>query len=81
MWSCHLQQIDGAGEYHAEWNKSVRERKMPYDFTHMWNLRNKTKGQRKRETNQANRLLTIDSKQMVTRGEVGGGLGETGDGD
>ena len=27
---------------YAKQNKSVRERQMPYDFTHMWNLRNKT---------------------------------------
>ena len=31
----------GAREYNAKQNKSVRERQIPYDFTHMWNLRNK----------------------------------------
>ena len=36
----------GAKEYNAKQNKSVRERQIPYDFTHMWNLRNKTKEQR-----------------------------------
>ena len=25
-------------EYYAEWNKSVRERQIPYHFTYMWNL-------------------------------------------
>ena len=30
--------------YNAKWNKSVRERQIPYDFTHMWNLRNKWNG-------------------------------------
>ena len=34
--------MDRAKEYYAKWNKSVQERQMPYDFTHMWNLRNKT---------------------------------------
>ena len=29
------------GEHYAKWNKPVRERQMPYDFTHMWNLMNK----------------------------------------
>ena len=29
-------------EYYAKQNKSVRERQISYDFTHMWNLRNKT---------------------------------------
>ena len=32
--------MDGAGEHYAKWNKSVRERQIPYDFTHMWNLMN-----------------------------------------
>ena len=30
-----------AREYNAKWNKPVRERKTPYDLTHMWHLRNK----------------------------------------
>ena len=43
--------IDRARKYNAKQNKSVRERKVPSGFTHMWNLRNKwTKG--KKETNQ-----------------------------
>ena len=35
--------------YYAKQNKSVRERKISYDFTHMWNLRNKTDEHRGRE--------------------------------
>ena len=34
--------MGGAGEYYATWNKSARERQIPYDFPYMWNLRNKT---------------------------------------
>ena len=30
----------------------VRERQIPYDFTHMWNLRNKTKQTMQMETEQ-----------------------------
>jgi len=41
--------MDGAREYNAKWNKSVRERQVPYDFTHMWNLRNKTNEQRQKK--------------------------------
>ena len=26
---------------HAKQNKSVREKQIPYDFSHMWNLRKK----------------------------------------
>ena len=33
--------MDGPGEYYAKWNKPVRERQVPYDFTYMWNLMNK----------------------------------------
>ena len=33
--------MDGAGEYYAQWNKSVKERQLPYDFTNMWNVMNK----------------------------------------
>ena len=28
--------------HYAKQNKSIRERQTPYDFTHIWNLRNKT---------------------------------------
>ena len=28
-------------EYYAKENKSVREKQIPYDLTHMWNLRKK----------------------------------------
>ena len=41
--------MDGAREYYAKKNKSVRERQMPYYFIHMWNLRNKTNKEKKRE--------------------------------
>ena len=33
--------MDGPGEHYIMWNKPVRERQIPYDFTHMWNLMNK----------------------------------------
>ena len=33
--------MDGPGEHYAKRNKPVRERQIPYDFTHMWNLMNK----------------------------------------
>ena len=33
---------DGARVYYAKQNKSVRETQIPYDFTHIWNLINKT---------------------------------------
>ena len=36
--------------YYAKWNKSDRKRQVPYDFTYMWNLRNKTNKHNKTET-------------------------------
>lgn len=33
--------MDGATVFYAKWNKSVRERQIPHDLTHMWNLRKK----------------------------------------
>ena len=50
----------------------------------VWNLRNKINKQRgKREGGRdkpRNRPLTTENKLMVTRGEVGGRMGEIGDG-
>ena len=40
----------------------------------------KKQKQRKKETNKK-RLLNTENKLMVTRGEVGGGMGEIGEGD
>ena len=37
--------VDGPRGYYAKWNKSDRERQIPYDFTCMWNLKNKTNEQ------------------------------------
>ena len=33
--------MDGPGEHYAKCNKPGRERQIPYDLTHMWNLINK----------------------------------------
>ena len=35
-------------KYYAKQNKSIRERQL-YDYTHMWNLRNKREDHRGRE--------------------------------
>ena len=59
--------------------KLVRERQIPYNFIHMWNLRNKTdehrgkkKIKREREANHK-RLLHMENKQRVTGRVVEGG--------
>ena len=56
--------------YYAKQNKSVKGRHILYDFTHVWNLRNKTDehmgrwGREERETNHK-RLLMIQNKLWV----------------
>ena len=66
--------------YNAQWNKSVRKRQVPYDFIHMWNLRNKTNEQRKnRQTKKHS--LTVENKSVATWGVVGGQMGKIGEGD
>ena len=59
--------MEGARVYYAKQNKSVRERQILYDFTHMWNLGNKTgehmgSGKKRGGANHK-RLLTIENKQ------------------
>ena len=64
--------------YDAERNKLVGERQIPYDFTHMWNLRKKTSkhwGKRKRQTKKE---ILGYRELMVTRREAGGGTGLNG---
>lgn len=39
--------MGGPRGYYAKWNESDRERQIPYDFTYMWNLKNKTNEQTK----------------------------------
>ena len=48
----------------------------------MWNLRSKTNDQRKKTPDKPkNRLFTTENKLMVSRIEVGGEMGEIGEGD
>ena len=66
--------------YFVKQNISIRERQIPQDFTHLWNLRNKTNECRergKKGDREANykRFLTTESKLSVDgRRWVGDGL-------
>ena len=40
--------MDESRGYNGKQNKLIRERQIPYDFTHLWNLRNKTDGHKGR---------------------------------
>ena len=35
--------MDGPRGYYAKWKKSVNERQIPCDFSHMWNLKTQSK--------------------------------------
>ena len=59
--------------------KSVKERQILYDFTHMWNLMNKTKKEKRDKPK--TRLLNMKNNLVTARGEVGGWIGEIGEGD
>ena len=67
--------VNVTGECYAKWNKSGRERQIPYVFTHMWILRNSTedhgwgegrekKLQRGKES-KLKRLLNTENKLRV----------------
>ena len=61
--------MDGPRGYYTQWNESVRERKIPYDFTFMWNLKNKI--------NEQTKLKQIHRYREQTDGcHRGGGLGD-----
>ena len=71
--------VDGTGGNYAKWNKSVKERQIPYVFSHMLILRNLTEDhggavggkesytQREREANHR-RLLNTENKLRVDEG-------------
>ena len=78
--------VDGARDYDAKQYKSVRERQIPYDFTQMWNLRNKTneqrkEGERERERERETEKQTLNYREQTDDYERGWGMGEMGDGD
>ena len=79
MLLCHKEEWDvaicnnmgGPIGYNAKWNKSDRERQIPYDFSHLWNFRNKTNEQnKKRETK--NQTLKYRKQTGVAEGRCRG---------
>ena len=42
--------VDGPKGCYAKWNKSDREKHIPYNFTYMWNLKNKVNNNKKKQT-------------------------------
>ena len=72
MKSCICDNMEGPRGYYDKLNKSDRERQILYDFTSMWNIKNKMNKHNKTET-----VIDTDNKQVVARGEsVGAGKKE-----
>ena len=65
MECCHLQQRT---ELESIMPSAVSQRKTPYDFTHV-EFKKQQRG-KKNKVKSINRLLTTESKWIVTRGEV-----------
>ena len=63
--------MDEPGEHYAKWNRQVRERQIPYNFTHTLNLVNKL-------NNKENGDRLIDRELVTAKAGVGGGEGVEG---
>ena len=77
MKPCHFNDMDGATMYYVKWSKSTRERQIPYDFTHIWNSRNKTdehKGSvgKKEKREKPQESLNDKEQTMSWQRDVGG---------
>ena len=60
--------MDSPGEHYAKWNKPVRERHIPYGFTHM-KFNEQTERTSKTETDlQIENRLTVLREEVVVRG-------------
>ena len=69
-----LTKIFGLRRYYAEWSKSDGGRQIPYDLTHMWNIKNKqTKINEQSKQKQTRRYIDTENREVVTRGEEVGG--------
>ena len=50
MKSCICDSMDGPSWYFAKRNKSDRKRQILYSFTHMWNVRDKKRKTKQKQT-------------------------------
>ena len=60
----------------ANWNKSDKEKQIPYDLTYMWNLKTK-----QNKTKKQTRLVDTENKSLVAKEEEGKGLAKISEGD
>ena len=66
--------VDGTWGHYVKWNKSDRERQIPYNLIYIRNLKPKPKPKKSTElTDKENRLVVARGKEV--RGEGNGGRG------
>ena len=65
---CHYSNVDGPGEYYAEWNKSGRERKILYDIE---NNTGECICKSEKDSNTKNKLVVNKEKREVVRDKIG----------
>lgn len=58
--------MEESWEYYTKWNKADREGQEPYNFTHMWNKRQKATNEQREQTN---KLIDTENRIGITRGE------------
>ena len=66
--------MDEPTDYYAKWNNLAWERQILFDFTYMWNLKNKTK-----QNKRTKRLLNI-KYSCTCQGEEDAGIDVLGEG-
>ena len=67
-------------KYKAKWYKSIRERQITYDFIHVIVKKQNKRAKYKRERQTKKQTRNYREQLMVTRGQVGGRMGDTGKG-
>ena len=61
--------MDATRDYYTKWNKSGRERQIPFDIIYMWNLKYDPNG----HPYETNRLTNTENRTVVAKGEQGWG--------
>ena len=64
---------EGPRGYYAKWNKSDKERQIPYNFTYIWNQKKHKQTNKKTTKQKRNRCTDTENKLMVAREDGGGG--------
>ena len=69
--------IDGHTSYDAKWSKSDKEKQIPYDLIHMWNLKILVLIKKENKTNKQNETKNeeMERTEQISGSQWGRGLG------